>query len=137
MQQLEENQPVKPARSVPWSAFSLVVIMLVGVGSYALVYFAPSPYKQWGGTIFLPFIGSIIVFRTLEECVNREIAKAFLPYAASMLLVAAALGLFASGLLSNAGWSVFAVIVCVAGICWLVRIFINAGKDFKKDVLHK
>lgn len=133
MQNLEQEQPGKQYKTFFW----LIVYGVTAPVSFIFLVYGGESHKQWAGMIALSSVGSLIVFRTLQECASAQIAEAFAPYVSAVLLIAVVLGVFVPGILSTVGLSVFAFIVCIAGICWLVRGLMNVAKDISVRIFKQ
>jgi len=104
-----------------------IVCLIVG-------FVTPSPYKEWGLAGVLISIATLVLFRTVEQFLSADRAKASLPYSIATFLVLVPCGVWGTGTLQQVAFITFFTIVGVATFYSLVWITVD---EFKKIVLHR
>ena len=126
MQELDNRKEATRQNSFPRSFLIWAILPAVPM---AIFYYGSDPYKRWGAMFTLVFIGSLIVYRTLQQFFDER-ANAFIPYVVATFLAIMPVAIFAPSPYSLIAWIVYGVIVGVATFYGIVKITIDAVKSF-------
>lgn len=101
------------------------LIFIVGL---VAKFYAPSPWKQWGGVCVLVLTASLLVSRAIQV-ITGTAKLAFLPYIIATFLVLAPILVFAQGVPQIVAGIVFITLIGIAGFYWIVAIVVQEIKS--------
>jgi hypothetical protein len=133
MQELDTRKEATQKNKFPRSFLIWAILPVVPM---AIFYYGSEPYKHWGAMFTLVFIGSLIVYRTLQQFLD-ECANAYIPYIVVTFLAIMPVAIFAPFQYSLIAWIVYGVIVGVATFYGIVKITVDAVKSFPEEMKRK
>jgi hypothetical protein len=107
---------------------SIGILSLIFIVALFAQFYAPSPWKQWGGVCVLVLTASLLVSRAIQV-ITGDSKLSWLPYIIATFLVLAPLLVFAQGLAQLVAGIVFAALVGIAGFYWIVAIIVQEIKS--------
>ncbi len=133
-EQQRETPLIVPTARPRQPNYALFFTVIVPIACYLISYLTPSPFKEWGLVGLLVSLGTLALFRTAEEFLDRARARATLPYSIATFLVVAPFAVWGQGIFQQIGLIMYGVIVGVAIFYALVKVTID---EFRKSFLHR
>jgi hypothetical protein len=127
MEKQQQNEPAK--QRIVFSGFML--FLAVSIASLLVLQLGSGIYKQWGEAIFMGLIGSLIVFRCLQEFIGNRV-YGVVPYILPTFWAVTFVAIFASPQASLIAWIVYWTLAVIAGFYWVLHIIVDAVKTFPR-----
>ena len=117
------------------------VFLSVGVPLFVFIiallaqFYAPSPYKEWGGVGILTLTASLLVMRAVQVIFGNLSAR-WIPYIVITYFVLSLVMVFASGRFQIVAGVVFLSLTGIAAFYWIVAIVIDEAKKIGHNMVE-
>jgi len=134
------EQPIKTtttSRSTPSQRFftpGVIFTIAFPTVCFAIALYTSSPYKEWGLVGAFMSVGTLMLYRAIQECIGTRYANASLPYSIATFLAVVPFGIWETGIVRLVAYIVYGSIIGVTGFYWIVWVTVD---EFKKNILHR